>query len=84
MLGGLFNALVAPLIFSSLIEYPLVMVLACVLLRAGRGGRGARSRRRRGRVPRPSCWPSAALALVLYSESATLRVDFAFLARVLE
>src|SRR5229473_191954 len=40
VLGGLFNALVAPLVFSSLIEYPLMMVLACVLLHAGRGGAG--------------------------------------------
>src|SRR5216683_2820886 len=31
VLGGLFNALLAPLVFSSLIEYPLVMVLARVL-----------------------------------------------------
>ncbi len=31
MLGGLFNALVAPLMFSSIAEYPIVLVLACVL-----------------------------------------------------
>jgi hypothetical protein len=30
--GGIFNALIAPLIFSSVIEYPLVMLLACLLL----------------------------------------------------
>jgi hypothetical protein len=72
VLGGLFNALVAPLVFSSLIEYPLVMVLACALLRAGRAGLGLG----------PGAWRAAALvplvaalALVLYSESATLRVD---------
>ena len=83
VLGGLFNALLAPLIFSSLIEYPLVMVLACVLLRAGRGearlGLGPGAARDAGLVV-----AVAALALVLYSESATLRVDFSFLARVLE
>lgn len=83
VLGGLFNALLAPLIFSSLIEYPLVMVLACVLLRAGRGGAGL------GLGPGALRAAAlvllvAALALVLYSESATLRVDFSFLARVLE
>src|SRR5712692_2913561 len=83
VLGGLFNALLAPLIFSSLIEYPLVMVLACVLLHAGRGGAGL------GLGPGAlraavSVLLVAALALVLYSESATLRVDFSFLARVLE
>jgi hypothetical protein len=83
VLGGLFNALLAPLIFSSLIEYPLVMVLACVLLRAGRGdtrlGFGAGALRAATLV-----LLVAALALVLYSESATLRVDFSFLARVLD
>lgn len=83
VLGGLFNALLAPLIFSSLIEYPLVMVLGCVLLRAGRGearlGLGLGAARDAGLVV-----AVAALALVLYSESATLRVDFSFLARVLE
>jgi spermidine synthase len=30
--GGLFNALVAPLVFSSLVEYPLGLTLACLLL----------------------------------------------------
>lgn len=31
VLGGLFNALIAPLLFSSITEYPLVLVLACFL-----------------------------------------------------
>ena len=34
MIGGLFNALIAPVIFDSILEYPLVLVAAC-LLRAG-------------------------------------------------
>jgi SAM-dependent methyltransferase len=42
VLGGLFNSLVAPLIFSSVVEYPLVLVLAC-LLRPG--DRDAQERR---------------------------------------
>ena len=32
VLGGLFNALVAPLVFNSLLEYPLALVMACMLL----------------------------------------------------
>jgi hypothetical protein len=32
VLGGVFNALIAPLIFNSVIEYPLMMLLACLLL----------------------------------------------------
>ncbi len=31
VLGGAFNAMLAPLIFSSVLEYPLVLVLACLL-----------------------------------------------------
>ncbi|MFI4973210.1 MAG: spermidine synthase [Caulobacterales bacterium] len=30
-LGGIFNALIAPLLFARIIEYPLVLVLACAL-----------------------------------------------------
>jgi hypothetical protein len=30
--GGLFNALVAPLVFSDVLEYPLALVLACLVL----------------------------------------------------
>jgi hypothetical protein len=31
MLGGLFNALIAPTIFDTIVEYPLVVVLACLI-----------------------------------------------------
>jgi hypothetical protein len=31
-LGGLFHAVVAPLVFSAIVEYPLTLVLACLLL----------------------------------------------------
>src|SRR5262245_58493929 len=32
VVGGLFNGLVAPLAFNSLLEYPLVMMVACLML----------------------------------------------------
>jgi hypothetical protein len=35
-LGGLFNALVAPVVFERVVEYPLAIVLACALLPARR------------------------------------------------
>ena len=82
VLGGLFNALLAPLVFRSLIEYPLMMVLACVLLLAPRApalGLDAGAARALGLVA-----ITAALALILYSESIRARVDFTFLARVFE
>ncbi len=31
VLGGLFNSLLAPLVFNSILEYPIVLVLACLL-----------------------------------------------------
>jgi hypothetical protein len=46
-LGGLFNALVAPIIFKHIVEYPLAVVLACALIprRAGDASGGtARAR----------------------------------------
>jgi hypothetical protein len=35
-LGGVFNALIAPIVFSSTYEYPLALILACVLTAAAR------------------------------------------------
>jgi len=32
MLGGLFNTLIAPTIFNTIVEYPLAIVLACMIL----------------------------------------------------
>jgi hypothetical protein len=32
VLGGAFNAILAPIVFDTLIEYPLVIALACILL----------------------------------------------------
>ncbi|HEY2963807.1 MAG TPA: fused MFS/spermidine synthase [Pyrinomonadaceae bacterium] len=32
VLGGVFNALVAPVVFSSVVEYPLAILLSCLLL----------------------------------------------------
>lgn len=31
MLGGLFNTLIAPLVFNTIVEYPLAIVLACLI-----------------------------------------------------
>jgi spermidine synthase len=81
VLGGIFNALVAPVAFASLVEYPLMMVLACLLLTVPRAPGWARA----WRVPTDIGLAAgvAVVALVLYSESVTVRVDFAFLTRIL-
>jgi hypothetical protein len=44
VLGGIFNALVAPVIFTSVLEYPVVLVLAAFLRPAARGVAWARQR----------------------------------------
>ena len=81
VLGGLVNALIAPLVFNSLLEYPLAMALACVLV-AGTRARPAGARARLLSVALPL--GVILLALVLYSESLTLQVDTAFLIRVFD
>ena len=56
MLGGLFNALVAPVMFVGIVEYPLVLCAACLLRRSDAPTRpedrqaSAWLRRRRRRV----------------------------------
>jgi hypothetical protein len=82
VLGGLFNALAAPLLFHSLLEYPLAMVLACLLVLSHR----AVWPRSGGTV----AWELAlalgvaGLALFLYSGAITVRLDLAALARLLD
>jgi len=36
MIGGLFNTLIAPTIFNTIVEYPLAIVLACMILQRDR------------------------------------------------
>src|SRR5438132_8556981 len=79
MLGGLFNALISPIVFHSLVEYPLVMVLAGVLLSA-RDPEPSRSLR----VDLAQALAVVALGLVLYSDSLSVRIDFEFLTGLLK
>jgi len=57
VLGGMFNALLAPLVFDNVYEYPLMIALACLLRPAAVGWHGhlARaSRRKNGETPVPA------------------------------
>ena len=79
VLGGLFNALLSPLIFNSLAEYPLAMALACVLVLSA----GPRARR----APVLAVVLPAgiiALAFILFSNTLSIRVDFGFVTRALK
>jgi hypothetical protein len=81
VLGGALNALLAPALFSSLAEYPIAMVLACVLARPRRADDvGWRTRLADVGVAAAV----GVLTLVLYSHSLNVRVDVSFLARVLD
>jgi hypothetical protein len=44
MLGGLFNSLVAPVIFDGILEYPLVLSLACLFLPGPTGAASPRDK----------------------------------------
>lgn len=55
VLGGLFNSLLAPLLFPTVVEYPLVLILACALL----------TRFDPDSLPPPRRWLDLALPLVL-------------------
>jgi len=102
VLGGLVNALIAPVAFRSLVEYPLAMIAGATLI-AATAARPARprecSRPRvrqlvaagfRTRVRQLDVTPAAlaaaivVAALVSYSETVALRVETAFLLRVLD
>jgi hypothetical protein len=48
VLGGLFNGLLAPLAFNAIVEYPLALVLACLLLPSRRAAEGELSSRGSG------------------------------------
>jgi hypothetical protein len=80
VLGGLFNALAAPLIFRSLVEYPLVMALACLLVG---GPRPPRSWAPRTVVAAIVLALAVGLmALILYSDLIEVRIDTAFFTRL--
>ncbi len=57
MLGGVFNVLVAPLVFSSVLEYPLMLVLACFL-------RPVQAHTTRVFIAGDLIWPAALLTLL--------------------
>jgi len=66
VLGGLFNALVAPQVFPTVLEYPLVIVIACML----------RPRPRTPRRPRLARWLDLLLPMALLVFLWTLYVAY--------
>jgi hypothetical protein len=67
VLGGLFNALIAPLVFSRITEYPLVLVVACLLRAANREqGTGNREQQKAHSAVPCSLFPVPSLADLLF------------------
>lgn len=77
VLGGLFNALVAPAVFSSVAEYPLAMAVACTLV--ARRGAASHGAVRRVLLDVALLAGVGGLAFVLYSRTLTLGVSFTFI-----
>ena len=66
VLGGVFNALIAPVVFSSIAEYPIALVLACLLLPCVcKKGDDAKERRRDVTVPVKLAAAAAAALIVV-------------------
>src|SRR5215468_4644199 len=86
VLGGLASALIAPMVFRSLLEYPLAMALGCLLVVRASGGRA--------RLGHAGAWRAIAedvalalavgvAGLVLFSDLITVRLDTSFFTRLL-
>ena len=82
VLGGLFNALVAPVVFRSLVEYRLVMALACLLV--GRAREAAAGKWRARATDVALALAVGAAGLVLFSDLISVRLDTSFFTRLLK
>jgi len=75
VLGGVVNALLAPVIFNSVLEYPLVMLLACLLLpSSARRGDPRRARWMNGLLPASILLLTLMLALMVNQVALGSRV----------
>jgi hypothetical protein len=91
VLGGIFNAMVAPLIFSSVVEYPLTLVLACLLMPVGAATTTRRQRVLDFALPLvislvaanllrllrgPTTWPIPVMSALMYGVPTVLCLAF--------
>jgi len=82
VLGGLFNTLVAPVVFRTVVEYPLMMCVVC-LLRPAREGLRPGARARWLDAAGPAVLAVLAVGLVLGINATTFKGTWAGLAAVL-
>jgi hypothetical protein len=81
VLGGLASALIAPVVFRSLLEYPLAMAFACLLV--GRARRPAAGKWRAVAEDVALALGVGVAGLVLFSDLITVRVDTSLFTRLL-
>lgn len=70
-LGGLFNALLAPVVFEQVLEYPLVIVTSMLVLLGGRGNRVASGSRS---LPQRAFEAQAVIGVLLLLQQVVARV----------
>ncbi len=79
MLGGLFNTLAAPLLFDSIVEYPLVVMIACLLFRMSGSSTLPRAVRADAIVPLAVGGLTAGILIILSGRGAPLAIQVAAL-----
>jgi hypothetical protein len=79
MLGGLFNTLAAPVLFDSIVEYPIVVLLACLLFRTSDSAAAPRRAAADVVLPLVVGGVTALVLLVLTARGAALAVQLAAL-----
>jgi hypothetical protein len=74
MLGGVFNTLIAPAVFSSILEYPLGLIAVCWLRRGARRDGGTSSNRTDVLVPAAIAVGTVALILIVHRAGGSPRL----------
>jgi hypothetical protein len=72
VMGGIFNALIAPLLFQSVVEYPLMLVIACLVAPLGCMRQNAPTHARALDLALPVAIGALTLALVTGMETTAL------------
>jgi spermidine synthase len=79
MLGGLFNTLAAPVLFNRIVEYPLVVVLACLVFRASDSAVASRRTILDVAVPLTIAGMTGGIVVALSARGASLALQLAAL-----
>jgi hypothetical protein len=70
VLGGAFNALLAPVLFQDVVEYPLMLILSCLMIPTLHGMKFSESVALRRFAWADLAWPAGLLAFILIAHSS--------------